>query len=102
MCAGYFAWTAEISLDMGWEYAAPDTARWFAILFYLLILEATRRTGGLPLFLIVLAFSLYPTFADKMPDPLSGFQSPFWIWRLIISSPPKAPSAFRCVPSAIW
>lgn len=78
VCAGYFAWTAETSLDMGWEYAAPDTARWFAIGFYLLILEATRRAGGLPLFLIVLAFSLYPTFADKMPDPLSGFQSPFW------------------------
>ncbi|MEL7464952.1 MAG: TRAP transporter fused permease subunit [Pseudomonadota bacterium] len=74
----YFAWTAEESLDFGWEYAAPDTARWFSIVFYLLILEATRRAGGLVLFLIVLAFSLYPTFADVMPDPLSGFQSPFW------------------------
>ncbi|MEO1611283.1 MAG: hypothetical protein AAFU55_02845, partial [Pseudomonadota bacterium] len=43
----YFAWTAEESLDFGWEYAAPDTARWFSIVFYLLILEATRRAGGL-------------------------------------------------------
>ncbi|MGI9512747.1 MAG: hypothetical protein ACR2OL_07600, partial [Anderseniella sp.] len=25
---GYFAATAEQSLDSGWEYAAPDTARW--------------------------------------------------------------------------
>ena len=74
----YFAWTAEESLDFGWEYAAPDTARWVSIALYLLILEATRRAGGMTLFIIVVAFSLYPTFADKMPDPLSGFASPFW------------------------
>ena len=42
----YFAWTAEESLDFGWEYAAPDTARWVSIALYLLILEATRRAGG--------------------------------------------------------
>ena len=29
------------------------------------------------LFAIVLLFSLYPTFASHVPDPLSGFQSPF-------------------------
>jgi TRAP transporter 4TM/12TM fusion protein len=76
--AGYFAWTAETSLMMGWEFAAPDEARWVSILLYLLILEATRRAGGLTLFIIVLLFSLYPTVADRIPDPLSGFQSPFW------------------------
>lgn len=74
---GYFAWTAERSLEEGWEYAAPETAVWASVLFYVLILEATRRAGGLVLFLFVLAFSLYPTFADVMPDPLSGFASPF-------------------------
>lgn len=74
----YFVWTAETSLEMGWEYAAPDEARYVSIVLYLLILEATRRAGGLVLFLIVLAFSLYPTVADVMPDPLSGFASPFW------------------------
>lgn len=74
----YFAWTAEESLDFGWEFAAPDEARWVSILFYLLILEATRRAGGLVLFIIVVLFSLYPTVADQIPDPLSGFASPFW------------------------
>jgi TRAP transporter 4TM/12TM fusion protein len=29
------------------------------------------------LFIIVFLFSIYPTFADKMPDPLSGYASPF-------------------------
>ncbi|MEL6766294.1 MAG: TRAP transporter fused permease subunit [Pseudomonadota bacterium] len=76
--AGYFAWTAETALDMGWEYAAPDDAVWVALLFYLLILEGTRRTGGTVLFAIVLFFSLYPTFADQVPNPLNGFAQPFW------------------------
>ena len=74
----YFTLTAETSLDQGWEYAAPETARYASLLIYLLILEATRRAGGLVLFLIVLFFSLYPTFADQVPNPLNGFAQPFW------------------------
>ena len=75
--AGFFAWTANVSLDSGWEYAAPDDAVWFSIALYVLILEGTRRAGGLVLFGIVFIFSLYPTFAEHVPDPLSGFTSPF-------------------------
>lgn len=75
--AGYFTYTANISLDSGWEYAAPDAAVWFSIALYALILEGTRRAGGLVLFGIVFVFSLYPTFAEHVPDPLSGFTSPF-------------------------
>ncbi|MDQ2091149.1 TRAP transporter permease [Marimonas arenosa] len=75
--AGFFAATASESLDSGWEYAAPDHAVWASILFYALILEGTRRAGGLVLFCIVFAFSLYPTFAEHVPDPLSGFTQPF-------------------------
>ena len=78
LASGYFVWTAETSLDQGWEYAAPDTARYVSFLVYLLILEATRRAGGLVLFLIVLFFSLYPTFADQVPNPLNGFAQPLW------------------------
>ncbi|MEM6354721.1 MAG: TRAP transporter fused permease subunit [Pseudomonadota bacterium] len=76
--AGYFAWTAETALDMGWEYAAPDEAVWVSLLFYALVLEGTRRAGGTVLFAIVLFFSLYPTFADQVPNPLNGFAQPFW------------------------
>ena len=74
----YFFLTAETSLDQGWEYAAPEAARYASLLIYLLILEATRRAGGLVLFVIVLFFSLYPTFADQVPNPLNGFAQPFW------------------------
>ena len=75
--AGFFTWTASESLDNGWEYAAPDHAIYASIALYALILEGTRRAGGLVLFAIVLVFSLYPTFASHVPDPLSGFQQPF-------------------------
>lgn len=75
--AGYFTYTANVSLDSGWEYAAPDTAVWFSVALYALILEGTRRAGGFVLFAIVFIFSLYPTFAEHVPDPLSGFTSPF-------------------------
>ncbi|MBI3453999.1 MAG: TRAP transporter fused permease subunit [Rhodospirillales bacterium] len=78
LCAAYFTWTADASLELGWEYAAPDLARWMSILMWLLILEATRRAGGTAIFVIVVAFSLYPTFADKMPGPISAFAQPFW------------------------
>lgn len=75
--AGFFAVTAEQSLDAAWEYAAPDHAVWMSMIFYLLILEGTRRAGGAVLFGIVLLFSLYPTFAEHVPDPLNGFTQPF-------------------------
>jgi TRAP transporter 4TM/12TM fusion protein len=76
--SGYFAWTADVSLDMGWEYAAPDLAKYMSFAFWILILEGTRRVGGTTLFILVVLFSFYPTVADKMPDPLSGHASPLW------------------------
>ncbi|MEM9141219.1 MAG: TRAP transporter large permease subunit, partial [Pseudomonadota bacterium] len=76
ICA-FFALTADESLESGWEYAAPDQAVYASMVLYVLILEGTRRAGGFVLFLIVLIFSLYPTFASHVPDPLSGFQQSF-------------------------
>ena len=77
-CTAYLSQTAQANLSQGWEYAAPETAQWVALAFYLLVLEGTRRAGGLVLFAIVLFFSLYPTFAGLVPDPFSGFQSTFF------------------------
>ena len=75
--AGFFVLTSDEALNFGWEYAPPEVAVWFSIAFYLLILEGTRRAGGHVLFGIVLLFSLYPTFAEQVPDPLSGLSQPF-------------------------
>jgi len=74
-CTGYLTATAQQNLSQGWEYAAPETAVWVSYGFFLLVLEGTRRAGGLVLFLIVTLFALYPTFASHVPDPFSGFQS---------------------------
>ncbi|MFK7752541.1 MAG: TRAP transporter permease [Sedimentitalea sp.] len=76
-CTGYLAQTAQQNLSQGWEYAPPELAQWVSVVFFFLILEATRRAGGLILFCIVTLFAFYPTFAGHVPDPFSGFQSTF-------------------------
>ena len=76
-CTAYLGQTAQQNLSQGWEYAAPTTAQYVAVAFFFLTLEATRRAGGLVLFVIVTLFAFYPTFAGHMPDPFTGFQSSF-------------------------
>jgi TRAP transporter 4TM/12TM fusion protein len=75
--SGYFFWNGQRAINEGWEYSAPTLAMALCGLYWLLILEATRRTGGLVLFLVVLFFSLYPVVADKMPGSIQGFPRPF-------------------------
>ncbi|MGY6644653.1 MAG: TRAP transporter permease [Salinarimonas sp.] len=74
---GYFTFTAHRSLMEGWEFAAPPLAMAMSFLLWVLIIEATRRTGGLVIAVIVFFFSLYPVFADVVPGPISGFAQPF-------------------------
>jgi len=76
-CTAYLAATAQRNLSEGWEYAAPLTGQYVSVVFFFLVLEATRRAGGMVLFCIVTLFAFYPTFAGYVPDPLSGFQSTF-------------------------
>ena len=73
-CAFFFI-NAETMLDYGWEFAAPLHAAWLSFMLWALILEALRRSGGMVLFILVLLFSLYPMFADKLPGSISGMAS---------------------------
>lgn len=75
--AGFFALSGERIIMEGWEYAAPDNARWMAVLLWILVLEAGRRLGGMALFGVVALLSAYPLFADRMPSLLLGFEMPF-------------------------
>jgi len=75
--SGYFLWNGERGIAEGWEYSAPALVIALCGLYWLLILEATRRTGGPVLFLVVLFLSLYPVFAGQMPGPIKGFPRPF-------------------------
>ncbi|MEQ8504336.1 MAG: TRAP transporter fused permease subunit [Rhodospirillales bacterium] len=71
----FFFVQGEQIVDKGWEMGAPAPVTWAGYVLWLLVLEATRRAGGMALFSIVLVISLYPLFADKMPGPISGLSS---------------------------
>lgn len=59
-------------LDEGWEFMAPDRAITVSLALWVLALEAIRRVAGKTLFVLVALFSVYPLFADRMPEMLSG------------------------------
>lgn len=71
----YIAANAMRNLNEGWEFAAPVAGQWVAFLFAGLVLEATRRAGGLVLAIVVTVLAFYPSFAGYVPAPLTGFQS---------------------------
>jgi TRAP transporter 4TM/12TM fusion protein len=72
----YFAYFAERIVLEAWEYVAPDIGIYLAMVTWVIVLEAGRRAGGWPVFAIVLVFSLYPTFADKLPDVVAALSIP--------------------------
>ncbi|MEX2333493.1 MAG: TRAP transporter fused permease subunit, partial [Pseudohongiella sp.] len=72
----YFAINAERIILDAWEYAAPVEGIVLALVTWVIILEAGRRAGGWPIFFIVLVLSLYPTYADRMPDVIAGIGMP--------------------------
>lgn len=73
----FFNLNSETIVMAGWEYVAPLPAQIAAGLFWLLLIEASRRAGGTALGIIVTVFSLYPLVADMVPGPIQGFpQSP--------------------------
>ncbi|MEC9368713.1 MAG: TRAP transporter fused permease subunit [Pseudomonadota bacterium] len=74
VCFYFFVNSTRI-VDLGWEFVAPDHAIYMSYLLWILVLEAVRRAGGLPIFTIVLLFSLYPLVADVMPGPIAGLPS---------------------------
>ncbi|MCD8516081.1 MAG: TRAP transporter fused permease subunit [Burkholderiaceae bacterium] len=69
---GYFAYNSRRIISEGWEFMAPDTAVYVAAVGWLLLLEATRRSGGTAVFVVVTVISLYPVYAGMMPGPIAG------------------------------
>ena len=87
---GLFLTTAAVSLyyvmrggrilDEGWEYEVPEDAveaQYLAYVLWILVLDATRRAGGMAIFIIVALFSVYPFVADQLPGILLA-SSPDW------------------------
>jgi TRAP transporter 4TM/12TM fusion protein len=73
----YFAWNGLRILEEAWDFRAPTEAVWVGAALWALLLEAARRAGGIALFVLVLAFSLYPVVAGEMPGPIAGFNLSF-------------------------
>lgn len=64
-------------IQQGWDFSAPIEATVASGVMLALILEGTRRCGGLILVLVALLFGCYPLFADHMPGFLWGTQYGF-------------------------
>ena len=56
----------------GWGAMAPTHMIVLSAILWLVILEATRRSGGTAMFLVALVISLYPLVAEYMPGLLQG------------------------------
>ncbi|MDA1372100.1 MAG: TRAP transporter fused permease subunit [Proteobacteria bacterium] len=72
----YFAFFAERIVLEAWEYTAPPIGVWLAMVTWAVVMEAGRRAGGWPVFIIVAIFSLYPTFADLLPNVIAALRIP--------------------------
>ncbi len=68
----YLAYYGLDIITQAWEFNAPTSATVIAMVLWVLILEALRRTAGPILAAVVLFFSLYPLFAPYMPAWISG------------------------------
>jgi TRAP transporter 4TM/12TM fusion protein len=68
----YFTVNGNAIIDEGWEYAAPDLAVYLCYAYWLLVLDALRRTGGTAVFVVAAIFSVYPVVAHLAPGFLEG------------------------------
>lgn len=75
ICA-YFAFKGNEILMIGWEYDAPQHAKYLAFVLWALVLEATRRAGGRAVFIVCAVVSIYPVFSAYAPGFLSGDSVP--------------------------
>jgi len=75
LVSAYFLANGQRIIDEGWEYAAPAHAAYASGVFWLLVLEAARRAGGTPIFVIITVISLYPLYADWVPGPIAGLSA---------------------------
>lgn len=59
-------------LEDGWEYVPTPTAAICAYAMWILVLEASRRAGGMPIFIVCVLVSIYPAIANFAPGILEG------------------------------
>ena len=71
----YLTINGNAIIDEGWEYSAPHIAVYCCFAYWIIILEALRRTGGIAVFLVAATISIYPVVAHLAPGFLEGAQN---------------------------
>lgn len=84
----FFAANSMTMLLSAWEFTSPPVALFFAVVLWLLIIEAVRRTSGNVMCVVVTLFSFYPLVAPYLPSLVAGmgFDFPSTIKYLIMGS----------------
>ena len=75
-CCVFFIIHSNEAVDEGWEYMAPQHVVYISLLTWAIALEATRRCGGWPIFVVVFLASLFPMLAGYLPDSFAGISTP--------------------------
>ncbi|MBU2634824.1 MAG: TRAP transporter large permease subunit, partial [Nanoarchaeota archaeon] len=70
--ASYLAWNGLRMMREGWSVVPPPVAIALSIPLWFVVIEAVRRSAGLPLTLVTLFFSFYPLLAPYLPGLLRG------------------------------
>jgi TRAP transporter 4TM/12TM fusion protein len=73
----YFVFNSLNIMRLGWEFIAPPFPTLLGVVFWFMVLEAIRRTGGLVLTILCGFFSFFPLFANNMPGFLNGVSFSF-------------------------
>ncbi|MFC1980647.1 TRAP transporter permease [Chloroflexota bacterium] len=70
--AGYLSVHGLDVIEQGWSMAPPLHTVILVLPLWFVLIEGVRRTGGLPLSIVALFFSLYPLLAPYLPGLLWG------------------------------
>lgn len=73
----YFSYYAYDITVYAWAYLGGLIPTIMSIILLLIIFEATRRSTSLAFFFIIMIFSIYPLFANKMPAIFAGHSYEF-------------------------
>jgi TRAP transporter 4TM/12TM fusion protein len=68
----YFVLNGNAILEDGWEYVPPLIPAICAFVMWGIVLEAARRGGGMPIFVVCVILSVYPVYANYAPGVLNG------------------------------
>jgi len=64
-------------INKGWMIEAPNPYPVLAFVYWLILIEALRRSSGFIMFIIVSFFSFFPLFAEYLPSLLEGISFSF-------------------------